>query len=353
MYRVEIFDMYERAFVSFFMLDKSVTIYEDYLSPRKFDITAPADQECEVKNTIRIADGKTTVYSGFIDNIKRDKTQTVITVAPLILLLNEQSVQNTTGTDFALQIDWQLYYDFRRTSPTLYPLPFWRWSNSPYSNWGGVTQPYGATLMNDKDCILLRRKTYGKFMTFGLATNRGWLGVPHYGFQKLSGYAIFEADTDNVIAKEIEETSQNGYNILMVWVPRQDAPGNYSWYTCLLLPDGTITTNGDRKDEITEPRITHKVMTEYRTFTSDELYNLAVQSLKPSTDSLTIKLTYKKDDKIGRPLDRPIGNRSKIYANGKLYETYQTGKITNRDTVTLIFGMTRTGLTEQLNEEDS
>lgn len=352
MYRCEVFNMYTRSFVSFFMLDKGVTITDDYLSPRKFDIEAPADLECDVKNTIVIKDGTATIYSGYIDNIAREKTKTVLTVAPLMMLLNEQSIQNVSSTDWAWQIRRQIFWDFTQTTPSLYSVPFYMYSDTSTANWGGVTVPYGAELKNDMECIILRAKTYGKFLYFGMPTESSWLGVPHYGFRKFTGTAKFDADFDNVIDKEIVESSQNGKNILIIWMPSEDDPTNYVHYDCVMLDDGTIETTGTHKSDVSEPRLVTKVLSEYTTMTSSELYALAVQSLKPSADNLNIKLTFAKGDKIGRPEDRVIGFPSVIYANGKTYNTYMTGKIYNQDTITLVFGMTRQGLTEQLNEED-
>ena len=352
MYRAELFNMYTRSFVSFFMLDKNVTITDDYLSPRKFDIDAPAGLECEVKNTITIKDGTVTIYTGYIDNIAREKERTVLTVAPLMMLLNEQSIQNVRSTDWANQIDWQIWYDFRQPTPSLYSIPFYRYGNTPYSNWEGRQVPYGAVLKNDMECILLARKTFGKFLQFGLSPTDGWLGVPHYGYRKFTGTAKFDADFDNVIDKEIVESSQNGKNILIIWMPSENDPTNYVHYDCVLLDDGTIETNGTHKSDVSEPRLVTKVLNEYTQMSSSELYAQAVQNLKPSADNLNIKLTYKKGDKIGRPEDRIIGYPSEIYSNGKTYKTFLTGKIYNRDTITLVFGMTRQGLTEQLNEEE-
>lgn len=352
MYRCELFDMYARSFVSFFMLDKDVTITDDYLSPRKFDIDAPAGLECEVRNIITIKDGKTTVYNGYIDNIAREKDRTVLTVAPLVMLLNEQSIQNVSSTDWRTQLKNQIWWDFTQSTPSLYSIPFYRYGDTSTANWDGRQVPYGAVLKNDMECVLLRAKTFGKFLYFGMAVGSSWLGVPHYGFRKFTDTAKFDADFDNVIDKEIVESSQNGKNILIIWMPSQNDPTNYVHYDCVLLDDGTIETNGSHKSDVSEPRLVTKVLSEYTAMTSSELYAQAVQNLKPSADNLNIKLTYKKGDKIGRPEDRLIGYPSEIYSNGKTYKTYLTGKIYNRDTITLVFGMTRQGLTEQLNSEE-
>lgn len=352
MYRVEIYDMYQRSFVSFFMLDKDAVIYDDYLSPQTFNITAPADLVCEVRNTIKIAEDTTTVFSGYIDNIERTKTETTLTLAPLILLLNEQSIQNTHTTDFAGQINWQIYYDFRRPNPSLYTLPMYQYSNSPTTNWGGITVPYGAVLKNDMECILLARQTYGKFMYFGFANGSGWQGVPFFGFRTFTGQGIFEADLDNVIEKQVTESTDNGKNILIIWIPRENDPGNYNYYTCLLLDDGTIETTGDRKSEIAHPSLVEKVEREYRTYSTSELQALAIENLKPKTDNLEIKLTYRRKDPLARPEERRIGLPSRIFYNGKEVETFLTAKEYHRDTITLTFGMTRQGLVQKLNERE-
>lgn len=352
MYRVEIFDSRATAFVSAFQLDKRTTIYYDYLNPRKFDIDGPADLTCEVRHTLRIADGTDYIFSGYIDNIDRGDTKTTLTVAPLVMLLNEMSIQNVGYTDWARQISLQLWYDFQQPTPSLYPLPLYRYSGSSYQyqSWDGVQRPYGAELKNDMECILLARRTYGKFLVWGIGSTQSSLGQAYYGFVKRTGWAIFDADFENVISKEITESSQNNKNMLIIWMPSQNDPNNYVHYTACLI-NGEIVVGDSRKYELTEWRMATKVLNEYTAMTTDEIKNMAVQYLKPAQDNLDIKLTYRRGDLIGRPEARNIGQPSRIYYQGKTYETYQTGVIYNKDTITLVFGMTRQGLTEQLNEE--
>ena len=85
MYRVEIFNMYNKAFVDAFSLGDDAVIKEDYINPVKFDITGPAGLSCDIRNTLQIMKDNTRLFCGYIVDVERTKTTTIITVAPLCL----------------------------------------------------------------------------------------------------------------------------------------------------------------------------------------------------------------------------------------------------------------------------
>lgn len=351
MYNIEIFDSYNRRFVDAFVANDDTVIKQDYINPVKFDVVGPAGLSCEIRNTVRIMKDNLNFFNGWISDIERTQTRTVLTLAPLILLFNEKSVQNVVFTDWARQIDRQIWYDFQQATPSLYAFPAVHWGNVNYDNWGGKVRPYGAELLNDMECMINAAKTYGLFMSFGLGQSAAWLGVCHYGFQKFTTERVIERDLDNIIEKEINETSANGYNIAMIWVKRSDDSDAYIHYDVLLI-NGDIVIDGSRKSEIDEPRLTVKKFDDRRRFTSDELYQMGVQMLKPSADSYDITLTVPIDDKIiNNPMYWLFGQPTRIISGGKEYTTYFTGREVRKDTVKMKFGMTRQTLTSILNNE--
>ena len=354
MYRVEIFNMFTRSFVSSFVLDRSTTIVEDYISPRSFDVTAPADIRVDLKNTVYIEDAERSWgYRGsfYVSGIQRDKTKTVISLSPLILLFNEKSMQNIEYVDWAAQLNNQIWYDFRQPTPSLYSLPVTPYGASyPTSNWGGVNATYGAELLNDMDCFILAATTYGKFIRFDVNVSSGWLGVPCYGFLKFTNTITVEADLDNIIRKDINETKQGGYNIRMFWYPQSAGSTAYYHYDGVLVNGVVQAATSRLKAQITDPRIISKV-SDNPSPTSDDYWSFWKQSLKPSADSFEISITVKDDDRLVRPSTLRIGQPATIKSGGKDYSTYLTGKEIHRDTITLKFGTVRQALTAQLNQE--
>ena len=111
MYRAELFNMFTHSFVSTFSFEETVEIKEDYMSPQVFDIPAPADIEVELKNTLMIKRDTESysVFRGFVKDIHRTDTETTITVAPMMMLLNEKSMQNTAHTAWRSQLYAQIY----------------------------------------------------------------------------------------------------------------------------------------------------------------------------------------------------------------------------------------------------
>lgn len=349
MYRVEIYDMYTQTFVDAFPIDHSTPISYDYINPQTFEVTAPADVTVSLRNTVRILDEGTVLYSGYVSDITRERTKTVISLAPLMLLLNEVSVQNTTYTDWRHQIEQQIWYDFRQTTPSLYAVPWTYYTSLPYTNWDGVTATYGAELLNDMECVQLAATTYGKFMTFGVAVSSTNFGKPVYGFRKFTTTQTIEADLDNIIEKDIQETRLGGYNIAMLWYPYSQ--GNYQHYDAVLLNGTVQSATAALKAQIAEPRIASRV-TDNSSPTNEEIWQFFRQALQPSADNLDITLTVLKDDKIIEPTKMLIGQPVLIKANGKEYSTFLTGFTIYRDRYDLKFGTIRQALTAQLNRED-
>ena len=205
--------------------------------------------------------------------------------------------------------------------------------------------------MNDMECILLARKSAGKFLYFGLGTSADYLGIAHYGYRKFDSVKVIEADLENIIAKSITETLDAGYNICIVWFPSENDPNNYLSYTLLLI-EGDIVIGRERRSEITEPRLTEKVFDAYRTFTTQELKDIGKQMLKPSSDSFEIELSVKKDDLIIDQYNMKVGQPVEIHRSGKTYNTHLTGKTYHRDYVDLKFGTVRQSLTAKMNSEE-
>ena len=352
MYRVEIYDMFNETFVDAFMLDKSTELTTDYINPQVYDISAPPDITASYRNTVRIFEESATRATGYITNIRRLKSETVLTIAPIMMLLNTTSLQNTAYTAWASQIGNQIYWDFSSSNPSQYHIPWLTYSDMPASNWDNVQVPYGNELRNDMECVQLARQTRGKFMSFGLSNNMSHLGVPCVGYRKFTTTKVIEADLDNVIDKDINETRLGGKNILIVWTPNDDFTG-WVWYTALLI-NGTYYTNGSLKNTIDDPRVVTLVYEDENPIGSGKvsLLDLAKQNLKATEDTLEISLTFKRDDKIVSPVGRRLGEPTDIISGGKTYHTYLTGITYRRDTVTLMYGMVRQALTAQLNREE-
>lgn len=355
MYNVEIFDMYTRTFVDAFVAGDELVIRQDMLTDPKFNITAPANLTCDIRNTLQIKKDGSRYFSGYIVNIERDNYKTVLTVAPLKMLLNDVSIQNTTYSDWRRQIDQQIYYDYTRSSPSLYKLPFLRYGDTSFSNWDGVQCPYGDGLYNNRDGILLAATSAGKFMNFGIGTSAAYLGVPHYGFKKFTTVRVIEADLENVIEKEINVTSRNSYNICIIWVRSMSDPTQWLYYTVVYY-NGELFTGSDatrKKRLLTEPRVISKAYDQQTTFSVAKQKEIRMQTMKPERDKYDITLTVKIDDRIiDNPISWSFGQPVTIISGGKEYSTYYTGREISGDIIKMKFGMTRQSLTSILNDDE-
>lgn len=354
MYRVEVFDMYNTASKGGFLVDDSTEITYDYMSPKVFNLNAPKDFDVELRNTLEIyhdSNGTSRVFTGYVKDLERTDHYTVLTVAPMIMLLNEKSVQNVRSTNWGLQIYWQIYYDFMQATPSLYSVPWMYWGSMPYANWNSPAVPYGASLLNDMDCIIEARRSRGKFMYFALGLASSNLGKPYFGFYRGGSAKTIEADLDNIIEKSIKETTQGGYNIRMLWCPRSEGSLNYLHYDAVLI-DGEIISGGSRKNEIAEPRLASKVINTPNP-DSSTVWQFFREMLKPQADNYEIELTLALDDSLVEPRPMVVGKPCRIISNGKTYETYYTGFTRKGGLITLKFGTVRRTLTAILNEEDS
>lgn len=354
MYRVEVFDMYNTASKGGFLVDDSTEITYDYMSPKVFNLNAPKDFDVELRNTLEIyhdSKGTTRVFTGYVKDIERTDYYTILTVAPLIMLLNEKSVQNVNSSNWGLQIYWQIYYDFMQATPSLYSVPWMYWGSMPYANWEAPSRPYGASLLNDMDCIIEAARSRGKFMYFAVGLAKTNLGKPYFGFYKSGAVKTIEADLDNIIEKSIKETTQGGYNIRQLWAPVSAGSQNYGHYDAVLI-NGVIYNDGSRKSEITEPRLASKVV-ETPSPDSATVWEFFREMLKPQADNYEIELTVALDDALIEPRSMTVGRPCRILSNGKTYDTYYTGFTRRGGLITLKFGTVRRTLTAILNEEDS
>lgn len=352
MYRCELFDMYRMVSKGGFLFNDDVEISFDYMSPRAISIPAPKECEAELRNTLLIYDeaqGTSNIYQGFVKDIERTDTKTVLTVAPLMMLFNEKSVQNVAYTDWARQLQAQIWWDFQQPTPSLYSVPWVVWGSYPYTLWGGVERPYGAELLNDMDCIINARKTYGKFMRFSCGVLTSNLGRPYFGFLNWNTRKVIEADLDNIIEKTINETTQGGYNIRQLWYPVSEGSLNYGHYDAVLI-NGVIYADGSRKNEITEPRLISKV-TDTTSPDSDTRWSFFREMLKPQADNFEISLTVSIDDTLIQPRGMIVGRPVDIIAGGRTYSTHYTGFTRKGDLIVLRFGTVRRSLTSILNEE--
>ena len=355
MYRVEIFNMFSASYVDAFMLDKQAEIVRDYINPVTFEIDAPVNINADLKNTVVINDGTIRVFIGTILNIERQQYKTILTLGDLASLVNVDSMQNVTNAsdpnyNWGQQIYYQLWYDFMQSNPSLYKMPLVYTSAYPYSNWAGYKPTYYAEIKNDRDCIIDARQTYGLFMRWRIGTSGTYLGKPYFGFLDPNVTPkVIEADLDNILSKEIIETTDGGYNIAILWLPDQNNPDNYLRYTGVLY-NGTVYYDRTHRDDVTDPRITEKVIDKY-TLTTDELHQEIDSMIKPSSDNLTIRLRVMVDDKLINPRSTAmmrLGTPVTILSGGRQYNTYLTGYRLMGDVEEMTFGMVRQTLTAKL-----
>lgn len=353
MYNVELFDMFNNTFVDHFLLNDDIEIGHDYISPRTIDVKAPADINIALKNTVRVRDidrGKT-IFVGFVQGFRKDINATEVTLAPIVMLLNEMSMQNVfddiNNQNWAYQIHNQIYNDFSRSTPTIYKIPWVYASSYPISNWSNEKKVgYGAELKNDMDCVISRAKAKGLYMRFGLYTSGANLGRPSYGFYKFTSSFTVEADLDNVIDRKITETIKEGYDTALLWTPR-DNLGNYnSWSACII--NGRVEYGYNERMTIENPRLIQKVLDAEVTAAEREKHFLSM--LQVGSDNVEIELTFKQDDKLIAPYWSE-GKPATIITKHKTYNTYCTGYSRKGDLLTLKFGTVRQGLTDILNRE--
>lgn len=350
MFKVEIFDMYSSSFQDAFMVGSEVEFSFDYMAPKPITVRGPADLTAAPRNTVRVNrdDDNLFVYAGYIQTLERTPTATILTIAPLMMLLNEKSMQNTKGVDWGHQLWWQIYYDFQQTNRSLYPVPWILDTRYPYQNWDGVKQTYGAELLSDMECIIEAARTYGKFMRFAFGTGGSSLGRPYFGYYKYTNTKTIEADLDNIISKEINETTKGGYNIRILWFPISEGSTAYNHYDAVLI-NGQIIQDYTLKPTIADPRMVEKVVSTPNP-TATEVNQFFRQSLKPASDNFEISITIRRDDKIIGTVG--IGQPCSIISGGKTYNTYCTGYTYRVDTVTYKFGTVRQELTALLNSEE-
>lgn len=356
MYNIELFNMFTTSYVSHFVVE-AFPIGVDYISPRTYQVEAPADLVVELKNTVRVKDidyNNTTVFVGFVQGFEKDRNKTVLTLAPMMMLLNEISMQNvfdeSSSQNWGYQIYQQIYNDFMRTTPSIYKIPWYYASGSyPYSLWGNTTKVgYSAELKNDMECVISRRKAKGRYMRFAIGVASSSLGRPYFGFYNWNSSITFEADLENVVERKISETNKEGFNNALIWYPR-DNLGNYNSYSAG-IKNGVIVYGYDERLSVDDPRLTQKVLDHDPD--QDERVKLFSSMLQPGASNFEIELTYKRDDAL-IPNWGDTGRPCTIITSQKSYDTYLTGYERNGDLLTLKFGTVRQDLTSILNREDS
>lgn len=356
MYNVELFNMFTNSFVDHFLIGEETAFGLDYIAPKAIEVKAPADINIELKNTCRVLDmdrDNMLVYNGYVQAFQRDMNETSITLAPLMMLLNETSMQNVAdelnNQNWAYQIERQIYWDFMQSTPSLYRVPWVYASAYPIGNWGNNKKVgYGAELKSDMDCIIARAKTSGLYMRWGLYNSGTYLGRPSFGFWKKYSAFTIEADLDNVIDRKISETIKEGYNIAIVWYPI--GSGNYQ-HTDAVLIDGEIVKDypdASHKNDISDPRIIEKVIDHQPT--ADEANTLFASMLQAGSDNLDIELTFKLKDRLIDPYWSQ-GRPANIITSKKTYKTVCTGYSRKGELLTLRFGTVRQDLTQILNRE--
>lgn len=354
MYNIELFDMFTRKYVSNFRVER-FPIGNDYISPRTYTVQAPPGLEVELKNTVRIKDidyENKTVFVGFVQGFEKDSMRTTLTIAPMMMLLNEVSMQNifdeTGNQNWRYQIYNQIYNDFMRATPSLYAIP-WVYSTSyPTTRWGATKKVgYSAELKNDMECVISRAKARGRYMRFAIGTSSSSLGRPYFGFYNWNDKITFEADLENVIERKISETEKEGYNNALIWFPR-DNLGNYNSYSAG-LKNGVIVYGYNERISIPNPRLAEKVL-DYEPDRA-ERQKLFASMLQPGASNFEIELTYHRNDKL-IPSWGDCGRPCTVITSQKTYDTYLTGFERNGDLLTLKFGTVRQDLTSILNRED-
>lgn len=357
MYNVELFNMFTNEFVDHFLIGQEMAFGVDYISPKAIEVKAPSDINIELKNTCRVFDvdrDNMLIYQGYVQGFQRDMTETKVTLAPLMMLLNEVSMQNiadeTYDQNWAYQIYRQIIWDFAQTTPSLYKVPWVYWSGQPISNWGNNKKVgYGAELKSDMDCIVSARKAKGLYMYFSLYTTGSNMGRPAFGFYPVRSVFTIEADLDNVLDRKINETIKEGYNIAIIWYPI--GSGNYQ-HTDAVLINGEIVKDypdASHKSEISDPRLVEKVIDHQPT--AEERNTLFASMLQAGSDNVEIELTFKMKDRLIDPY-WTIGRPTNIITSKKTYRTYCTGYSRRGELLTLKFGTVRQDLTDILNRED-
>lgn len=353
MYNVELFNMFDNTFVDHFLIGDDIDFGVDYIAPRTIDVKAPANISIDLKNTVRVfdADRDILVYVGFVQSFSREVNRTDITLAPLMMLLNEVSMQNIAdeqnNQNWRYQIYAQIYWDFMQANPSLYRIPWVYWSGQPISNWGNETRVgYGAELKNDMDCIISRAKAKGLYMRFALYTSGNYLGRPSFSFYPIRTKFTIEADLENVIERKITETTKEGYNVAIIWYPTDNA-GSYTNVSRAII-NGVIVYGYSARLQVENPRLIEKVLDHAPD--NDEQVKLFASMLQVGSDNVEIELTFKRGDRLVEPY-WSLGRPATIITSNKTYETYCTGYSRKGDLLTLKFGTVRQDLTDILNRE--
>ncbi len=339
MYRVEFFDIRKGSFRSACFISRQTEIPFDYLAPESFQITCPVIS-VEIMDAVRISKDSQKVFEGFVSAVEGTDKETLVSLAPFLMMIDVLSVQNVRYTNWSYQLYQQLIWDYTQPVPSLFPLPL-QYSGG-MDNWQGVQTVYGAELKSDMECIISAAEIYGKFMDFFLLDS---LKIG-YKFLLTPPEIVIEADLENIIDKQINVDFNAGYNMAMIWFPSGDGE-NYNHRHAYKLTDGSISYNLSDAAKITEPRMTSKQQD--RDFASDtEAQNALLEMLKPASGDNEILLTVKADDRIIRPLELQIGQPARIISAGKEYAASLTGRNITGGSVQLVFGYVRNELTKKL-----
>lgn len=338
MYRIEFFNAREHKNTAAIFIDEANIQPEvDYISPKAFTVEGPADCGAEYGNTAAIYSDAELVGVFVVNEVRRRKYGTTVTLIHPVQALNHKSKMGTADT-WASQIFNQIKNDYTGTSPALFNFPIQYDTAYPVTNWGTYAQTFGAELMTCAQDIILAAKTYGLFMHFSISTAAATLGEIKYGFEPISTKKTAEINLDNVFSKEVTEDNTSSPNIAVIWT---DTLGRYT----ATLINGVITYDGSKRSEIDVPVIVTRNVADGTAWA--DVKRIIDQLLQPSNDGLQITIQVAKNDRIFT--DNKIGEKYRLIDTGREYDTILTGWRYSGSIKELKFGSARISLTEKLN----
>lgn len=349
MYKVEIFtDQF--VFASVAMVDSSsVTIEQDFLAYDSFTITTPVIA-CEKGYFIHITtDDNTYIADGVVGDVQPEEKMQSITIRPLNTLFDAE-VFYTPITDCISWLATNINSTFMSNADTVQNRPI----HLTYTQAGDDLPLTGYNLhetTNLLSVMISALKTYGVVVKSRLDLTYSRLDIEIF---QQSATKTLEASLANVLEKSV--TIGDSYGSTNKAVIRKikvvdNVTTVISSTSFYLHTDGTIsTTNSDRIVPVFYA-IENLEQTDDMSNQdwTDQATSRAKEILEPAKYDNEIVLQYDSDDLLATPMALEIGTLTTIYLDGESYASILTGKRIEAGKVTLIFGVTRTELTKQMN----
>ena len=349
MYKVEIFtDQF--SFASVAMIDKATTVIEqDFLAYDSYTIQTPAI-ECEKGYLVHITDADNVfVADGIVGDVKPQEEMQSITIRPLNTLFDAE-VFYTPITDCISWLATNINSTFMNNADTVQNRPI----HLSYTQAGNDLPLTGYNLhetTNLLSVMISALKTYGVVVKSRLDLTNSRLNIEIF---QQSATKTLEASLANVLEKSVTIGDSYGSTNKAV-IRKIKVVGNVttviSSTSFYLHTDGTIsTTNTDRIVPVFYA-IENLEQTDDMSNQdwTDQATSRAKEILQPAKYDNEIDLQYDIDDLLATPMALEIGTLTTIYIDGESYASILTGKRIEAGKVTLIFGVTRTELTKQMN----